>query len=155
MNYYNVPSDEILSIFNDLIEKRLSNIPIAYLRGNQEFWSMNFKVNHSTLIPRPDSEILVASVIKYNTKQKGKIIDLGTGSGCLLLSILSELRDFTGIGVDKSAQAIEIAKLNAQELKLDKPIHGNHKLEQIVVGKIKVLNGKIYYGFFDPNIIVL
>lgn len=119
MNYYNVPSQEIISTFNEMLDKRLNNIPIAYLRGNQEFWSMNFKVNYSTLIPRPDSEILVASVIKHNTKEKGKIIDLGTGSGCLLLSILSEMKNFTGIGVDKSTQAIEIAKLNALELKLD------------------------------------
>ena len=105
--------------FNKLITKRSLGEPIAYLTGKKDFWKYEFCVSEETLIPRPDTEILIDYVIK-NTKQKSKlkILDIGTGSGCILLSILKEKKDFYGTGIDISKKCIETSKINASKLNL-------------------------------------
>ena len=101
--------------FNKLIFKRaLSKKPMAYLLKNKEFWSMNFKVSKDVLIPRPETEILVEKIVKYYRGKKLFILDVGTGSGCIITSLLRELRESNGIAIDISKKALKIAKQNSK-----------------------------------------
>ena len=101
------------------IKRRMSGEPIAYILRNKEFWNYNFYVDKNVLIPRPDTEILVEEVIKIiKINSSINILDIGTGSGCILLSILKELKYSKGMGIDISARAIKIAKLNSKKLNL-------------------------------------
>jgi len=109
-------SKKKLSKYKILIEKKLKKIPTAYLLGYKEFYSMNFKVNKSTLIPRPETEIIIDEIKKnFQNKKKFSILDLGTGSGCILLSILREFRNAKGIGIDKNLETIKVANLNSRK----------------------------------------
>ncbi|TNE57035.1 MAG: peptide chain release factor N(5)-glutamine methyltransferase [Alphaproteobacteria bacterium] len=99
-------------------ERRLGGEPVAYLTGKKEFWSLEFQVTSDTLIPRPDSETLVLLGLEA-MPESGKayrILDLGTGSGCLLLAMLSERAEARGLGVDISEGAVKVAQFNAQAL---------------------------------------
>ena len=108
-----------ISDFEDLIIKRSLNKPVAYLTGKKDFWKYSFLVSDQILIPRPDTEILIENVLKI-TQQKSKlnILDIGTGSGCILLSILKDSRDFYGTGIDISKDCINISRINAKNLGL-------------------------------------
>ena len=97
------------------IRRRINKEPIAYITGKKEFWSEDFMVNRSTLIPRPETELLLYKVVNFFKNKKINILDIGTGSGCILLSILKELNLSRGIGIDVSARAIQIAKANSRE----------------------------------------
>ena len=112
-------NEKNISDFKDLIIKRSLSKPIAYLIGKKDFWKYSFFVSDKTLIPRPDTEILIENILKI-TKQKSKlnILDIGTGSGCILLSILKERSDFYGTGIDISKDCIDISKINAKNLEL-------------------------------------
>ena len=101
--------------FESLIQRRLSNEPIAYILNYKEFWSKRFKVNKSTLIPRPETELLVDKLTKIYRYKNISILDIGTGSGCILISLLSELKNSFGLGIDISKKAIEVAQLNAKK----------------------------------------
>ncbi|MBT6093540.1 MAG: peptide chain release factor N(5)-glutamine methyltransferase, partial [Rhodospirillaceae bacterium] len=103
-----------------LISRRAAREPLAYILGRKEFWSLEFKVSSATLIPRPDSETLVEAVLQRFADRDAapRVLDLGTGSGCLLLSILHELPRAVGIGVDRSAGALRVAEDNAERLGL-------------------------------------
>ena len=107
-----------LSTFNKYLNRRSKKEPIAYILKEKEFWSKKFYVNYDTLIPRPDTELLVENLLKIFDKKKITILDIGTGSGCIILSILSELKNSTGIAVDISSKAIKVAKKNASTLEL-------------------------------------
>ena len=107
-----VNSKEILK-FNKFIQRRILKEPVAYIIEEKEFWSKKFKVNKNTLIPRPETELLVEYLIKIYKNKKISLVDVGTGSGCILISLLSELSNCNGIGVDISTDAIKIAKINA------------------------------------------
>ena len=96
--------------FNRLILRRLEKEPVAHILKEKEFWSKNFEINKSTLIPRPETELMVDRLVKIYKNKKISIIDIGTGSGCILISILSELKNSYGVGIDISKDAIEIAK---------------------------------------------
>ena len=101
--------------FFDFIERRRKNEPIAYIIGYKEFWKNKFKVNNNVLIPRPDSEILVEQVLReISTNSKKKILDIGTGSGCIIISILNDRKTCSGVGIDISKNAIKLAKYNAK-----------------------------------------
>ena len=101
--------------FLNYIERRKKNEPIAYIIGFKEFWKNKFIVNKNTLIPRSDTEILVEQILKeINIDSAKKILDIGTGSGCIILSILNERRKCTGVGIDISKNAIKLAKYNAK-----------------------------------------
>ena len=113
-------ADKITEI-EALTQRRVSHEPMAYILGEKEFWGLNFIVKPGVLIPRPDTETLVATLLALvpNTDFEGRIADLGTGTGAILLSALSELPNFKGVGVDKNDTALEIAQKNAKNLKLD------------------------------------
>ena len=107
-------SSKKISQFNKLLKRREKREPIAYILKEKEFWSKKFFVNKKVLIPRPETELLVEQIIKiFQSKSSINILDIGTGTGCILLSILSELKDSKGIGVDISKDALKIAKCNA------------------------------------------
>ena len=108
-----------LNYFDALIQQRSSGKPIAYLINKKSFWNSEFFVNHNTLIPRPDSELIVENALKLTRyKKKIKILDIGVGSGCILLSILKEKKHFYGTGIDISKKCLNICKKNAIKLKM-------------------------------------
>lgn len=111
--------------FEKLIERRANREPVSHLVGLREFWSHSFIVNGAVLDPRPDSEILIDAVLAHCPEKDAtlSILDLGTGSGCLLLSLLSERPRATGIGVDISSAALAIADRNAERLGLAARAH--------------------------------
>jgi len=113
-------SKKIVNHFNKLITRRSTSEPLAYILKNKEFWSKNFFVNRNTLIPRPETELLCDTIIKVLKNKQSHILDIGTGTGCILLSILSEIKKAKGIGVDISKKAIQVAKKNSHNLKLNK-----------------------------------
>ena len=100
--------------FNELINRRIKKEPIAYIFKEKEFWNRKFLVNYDTLIPRPETELLVEKTLDYFKNKKLYILDVGTGSGCILLSFLEENRKSKGIGIDISCGAIEIARKNSK-----------------------------------------
>ena len=133
-------NDKDLKYFKRLIKERANFKPIAYLINKKYFWNNEFFVNKNTLIPRPDTEILVEQVLKL-TKHKNamNILDIGVGSGCILLTILKERKNFYGTGIDISKNALDICKINAKRLKvngrtkfyktdIDKFVEGNYDL---------------------------
>ena len=104
--------------YKDYIDRRIKNEPIAYILEEKEFWSKKFKVNKNTLIPRPETELLVNKLSEIFKEKKISILDIGTGSGCIILSLLDELKSSTGIGIDISKEAVSIAKINGLRLNL-------------------------------------
>ena len=103
--------------FLNFIKRRTKNEPIAYITGYKEFWKSSFKVDKNVLIPRPDTETIIEQVLKeldnYSSK---KILDIGTGSGCILISILNERKKCFGVGIDISKKAIQIANVNSKRI---------------------------------------
>ena len=110
-------SQENFDYFNDLITHRSKGKPIAYLINKKEFWKYEFYVSEDVLIPRPDTEIIVEQALTL-TKHKSKlnILDIGVGSGCILLSILKERKNFYGTGIDVSKDSLKICKINSNKL---------------------------------------
>ena len=104
----------------ELVRRRRAREPLAYILGEKEFWSLRFEVAPAVLIPRPETETVVEAVLAQvcDRDQPFRLLDLGTGSGCLLLALLSELPRATGLGVDDSAAALAIARRNAERLGL-------------------------------------
>jgi release factor glutamine methyltransferase len=108
---------------DELTQRRRDGEPVARILGVREFWSLPLKLSAETLVPRPDTETVVELALELHreTAQPGRaprILDIGTGSGAILLALLSELPDATGIGTDISPAALQIARSNADELKL-------------------------------------
>ncbi len=112
-------SNEIINNYNILLERRSKKEPIAYIVNHREFWSKDFYVNKHTLIPRPETELLCENVIKLFKDKEFNFLDIGTGTGCILLSILSELKKAKGIGIDVSKKAIDVAKKNSINFNLE------------------------------------
>lgn len=105
--------------FDALIERRLTGEPIAYITGTRDFWTISLRVTPDVLIPRPDTETLIeAAVDHFGTRAPDRILDLGTGSGALLLAALSQWPQASGTGVDASAAALAVAQGNADRLGL-------------------------------------
>lgn len=104
--------------FYTLIERRVAREPLAHLTGCREFWSMSFQVSPVTLIPRPDSETLIEAALDFFAEcaPPRRIVDLGTGTGCLLLAALAEFPDAFGIGIDIVPEAASLARTNAVRL---------------------------------------
>ena len=104
--------------FKNLISQRLTRKPIAYLVGKKDFWKYEFYIFDGTLIPRPETELIIEEVLRiFKYKDKINILEIGIGSGCILLSILKEKENFKGVGIDISKKCVELSKINA--LKLD------------------------------------
>ncbi len=109
-----------IEIFNNLIDRRKKSEPIAYLINKKEFWKETFYIDKNVLIPRPDTEHIVEEVLKLTqNNSKSHVLDIGTGSGCILLSILKERKNFIGTGIDISKKCIKVSKYNAKRLELD------------------------------------
>jgi release factor glutamine methyltransferase len=100
-----------------LIARRAAGESVARIMGYREFWGLRFNLNEATLEPRPDSETLIETALKITPRPR-HILDIGTGTGCLLLSLLHEWTEATGVGLDKAPRAIEQAKQNAKALGL-------------------------------------
>ncbi len=122
-------------VFKDYLLRRSKNEPIAYILEEKEFWSKNFKVNKDTLIPRPETELLVDKVLKIYEEKKISILDIGTGSGCIIVSLLSVLKKSNGIGIDISKGAIKTAEKNAFKNKIFKRVKFLNKSFENIFGK--------------------
>jgi release factor glutamine methyltransferase len=103
--------------FAPLLERRIAHEPFAYIVGHQEFFGLDFRVSPAVLIPRPDSEALVEAALAARPDAKS-LLDCGTGSGALLLAVLANLPGAQGVGIDRSAEALEIARANTEHLGL-------------------------------------
>ena len=114
-------SKKKIMVYEMLIKKKIKRFPTAYLLENKEFYSMNFKVNENTLIPRSETEILIEEIKKnFKSRKRFSVLDLGTGTGCILLSILKEFKNAIGIGIDKYLETIKVAKINSKKNHLSK-----------------------------------
>ena len=133
-----INSDDYMN-FKELIFSRTKNKPIAYITGEKSFWKYDFKVNHKVLIPRPDSEIIIENVLKiYKNKSNINFLEIGVGSGCIILSILKEKKNFLGKGVDVSKGCLKVCEENANKLGL--------------LNRIKLFNSDIdnfHFGKYD------
>jgi len=120
LNNDKIIKEQNLKYFKKLVQERATRKPIAYLLNKKSFWNSEFYVNKNTLIPRPDTEIILEQILKL-TKNKNylKILDIGVGSGCILLSILKERKNFYGTGIDISRNSLDICKINAKKLLLN------------------------------------
>ena len=126
-----------LIFFENLIKKRSVGNPIAYLTGKKFFWNSEFNVSKDTLIPRSDTELIIETVLRLTLrKNKLHILDIGIGSGCVLLTILKERKNFYGTGIDISKNCLNISKLNAIKLKV------NSKLKLFKSNVDKFITGK-------------
>ena len=111
---------KVLNFYKKLIENRSNKKPVAYLTNKKFFWNTEFYVTENTLIPRPDTELIIENALNL-TKNKNQlsVLDIGIGSGCILLSILKERQNFYGTGIDVSKNCLNISKINAINLKVE------------------------------------
>ena len=132
---------ENIKSFDCLVKRRKRGEPIAYLINKKEFWKQNFYINQNVLIPRPDTELLVEETLKlFNVNSKINILDIGTGSGCILLSILKERRNFFGTGIDISKKAINVARFNAKMHQLSNRVKFyNSDVDKFLIGKYDLI----------------
>jgi len=106
--------------FEPLLQRRLAHEPIAYITGRRAFWTIELTVGPGVLIPRPDSETLIEAAIgHFGDCAPGRILDLGTGPGTLLLAALDQWPEAHGLGIDASERALEYAEINAQDLGME------------------------------------
>ena len=119
LNPKEILNSEQTETFKNLIERRKKGEPVAYLINKKDFWKDEFFVNKSVLIPRPDTELIIEQVLQiYSKDAQLPVLDIGTGSGCILLSILKERSNFYGTGIDISKKSINVSKFNAKQLNL-------------------------------------
>ena len=128
-------SKKNVSVFKKYLQRRSNNEPIAYILEEKEFWSKKFYINKGILIPRPETELLVDKILKIYKEKKISILDIGTGSGCIIISLLSSLKNSSGIGVDVSKNAISTAQKNALKYKLSKRVKFFKKSFKNIFGK--------------------
>jgi release factor glutamine methyltransferase len=104
--------------YDGLLDRRVAHEPLAYIVGHRGFWSLDFAVSPATLIPRPDTETLIEAALTMPPPGARRILDLGTGTGCILLTLLHEWPDAFGIGIDRAPAAAALARRNAVALGL-------------------------------------
>ena len=103
--------------FKKLVYERSQGKPIAYITGKKYFWKYEFDINENVLIPRPDTEIIIEKVLNiFKNKKRISFLDIGVGSGCILLSLLKEKKNYLGTGIDMSNECVKISKINANKL---------------------------------------
>ena len=116
-------NDRELIEFNKLLRRRESREPIAYITKKKDFWNNSFFVEKNVLIPRPDTEIVVNEMLKiFKFKERLNVLEIGTGTGCIILSLLKEKKNFKGVGIDIDQKCIDISRKNAINLNLDNRI---------------------------------
>ena len=130
-----------IKLFKKMLHKRKKGETIAYILNKKEFWRNNFYVDKNVLIPRPDTEVLVEEVWKlFNINLKLNVLDIGTGSGCILLSILKERKNFYGTGIDISKKAIKVAIFNAKMHQLSNRVDFYHSdVDKFLFGKYDLI----------------
>ena len=123
LNYDKKLKKKALKKFDDLLSQRSKGKPIAYLIKKKSFWKDIFEITSDVLIPRPDTEIIIEEVLEL-TKNKSnlRILDIGVGSGCILLSLLREKKNFTGVGIDISKKCIDLCRKNSFNLGLNERV---------------------------------
>ena len=110
-------NNENLDYFKKLVRVRSKGKPIAYITGKKFFWKSEFIINKNALIPRPDTEIIIEMILKiFKNKDKLRFLDIGIGSGCIILSLLKEKKNFFGTGIDISNECVNLSKINALRL---------------------------------------
>jgi len=141
LNPREILSSEKLCKFKILIERRKKREPIAYLINKKEFWKDEFFVNEDVLIPRPDTELIIEQVLKiYSKDAQLQVLDIGTGSGCILLSILKERPNFYGTGIDISKKSINVSKFNTKQLNLMNRVKFFHSsVDNFKIGKYDLI----------------
>jgi len=141
LNPKEILNSEKLSKFKSLIERRRKREPIAYLINKKDFWKDEFFVNKDVLIPRPDTELIIEQVLKiYSKDRQLQVLDIGTGSGCILLSILKERSNFYGTGIDISKKSINVSKFNTKQLNLMNRIKFFHSsVDNFKIGKYDLI----------------
>ena len=124
LNPKNILKNYEINRFNNYLLRRKNNEPVAYILGYKYFWKYKFITNKSVLIPRPDTELVIEETLKYlsNSKSK-KILDVGTGSGCIVVSLLKERPNCVATAIDISLKAINVAKTNAKLHQLENKIN--------------------------------
>ena len=137
LNSKEILNSKQLDNFNSFIERRKNGEPIAYLIKKKELWKDEFYVNKNVLIPRPDTELIIEQVLKIYPKQSQlQVLDIGVGSGCILLSILKERSNFYGTGIDISNKSINVSKFNAKKLNLTNRVKFFHSsVDNFKIGK--------------------
>lgn len=124
--------------FQKILERRARREPLQYIRGTQEFFGLDFIVTPNVLIPRPETELIVEAAIEIlTTKENPRFCEIGTGSGCISVSILHEVKNATAIGADISEKALEITRLNAEK---------NSVLE-----RLQLINSDVFENFENEN----
>ena len=134
-------SDKQYKNFQKLISNRSKGKPIAYLIGSKSFWKYNFYLNSNVLIPRPDTELIIEQVLEvYKNKKKINFLEVGTGSGCIILSVLKEKESFIGTGVDIKKECIRITKINAKKLKVNNRLKLlKSDVDNLILGKYDLI----------------
>ena len=130
-----------LNNFNNLIKRRKKGEPIAYIINSKDFWNDCFYVDSNVLIPRPDTELIIEQVLKIFPKNKQlQLLDIGVGSGCILLSLLKERPNFYGTGIDISKKSINISNYNAKMLQLKNRVKFyNSDVDNFKIGKYDLI----------------
>jgi len=141
LNLKEVLNSKQLNDFNSFINRRKNGEPIAYLINKKEFWKDEFYINKDVLIPRPDTELIIEQVLKIYPKQSQlQVLDIGTGSGCILLSIIKERSNFYGTGIDVSKKSIKVSKINAKQLNLTNRVKFIHSsVDNFNIGKYDLI----------------
>ena len=141
LNNDKIIKEQNLEYFKKLVQERATRKPIAYLLNKKSFWNSEFDVNKNTLIPRPDTEIILEQILKF-TKNKNylNILDIGVGSGCILLSVLKERKNFYGTGIDISRNSLDICKMNAKKLLLERRVKFfESDVDKFAIGKYDLI----------------
>ncbi len=147
-------------IFQHYVERRKNGEPVAYIVGKREFWSLLLEVNYSTLIPRPDTEILVETALRHCTTEQAYVLDLGTGTGAIALALASEKSGWNIEAVDLHADAVKLATLNASKLALNNVrLYQSHWFEKVRTNTLVpdalfdlIISNPPYIAAADPHL---
>ena len=152
LNYDKKLKKKTLENFDDLISQRSKGKPIAYLTKKKGFWKDIFEITSDVLIPRPDTEVIIEEVLKITKNKRNlKILDIGVGSGCILLSLLREKKNFTGVGIDISKKCTDLCRKNSFKLGLNKKVKlFNSDVDNFNYGKYDlIISNPPYIKSFD------
>ncbi len=149
------PSEKELDRYRDLVSRRLSGEPIAYITGTKEFWNRSFKVSKDTLVPRPETELLVETILKRFGREPMTVLDLGTGTGAVAVCLAEERPDWTVIGAEINSDAINVARHNGEGLK-NLSWLAAHWCDSVARGSVDVIvSNPPYVCAGDPHLVRL